>query len=157
MTELELVISKMKLAIKECEIHVARANYALSECAFSFPIDKKNYENLNEKDIQALDQFIYRYTKLQDKIGSSLIKNTAYILDYSYENKTFIDILNLLEKHGIIKSANEWNILRALRNSLSHEYETDSMRQIEIINEARESYNILLNTFENIKSLVEKI
>lgn len=42
------------------------------------------------------------------------------------------------------------DILRTLRNSLSHEYETDIERQIEIINEARESYRTLTCTLYNI-------
>lgn len=165
-----LVIKEIEASIKECNIHKKRADYALFHIKDMFPLTVEKYENLIENEeaimddvyknkpnikyssIEYFDQFLYRYAKLQDKIGSSMIKNLANLLEYHLEIMTFIDYLNIAEKHSIIESVISWEELRGVRNSISHEYNDDTVYQVETLNKIYNSYTILVNVFENIKN-----
>ncbi len=141
-------------SIAECEIHLSHIDEAVHDLQSSLPMTEDMYEHLNKNDIRILDQLIYRYTKFQDKMGSSLIKNIAVYLEGDNRKRTFIDMLNILEKHEIIESVQEWDKLRELLNTLTHEYDKDTSRQIEIINEVVASLTDLKKVFITIKSIV---
>ena len=61
-----------------------------------------------------------------------------------------IDILNLLEKLGIIKDTKEWDLLREIRNSLAHEYPFDIDERVANIKIAIDRYEILKKIYLNI-------
>ncbi len=62
------------------------------------PLDRQKYEQLTEDEIEHIDQFLFRFAKLQDAMGQKLFKNIMLFLDEEIENKPFIDILNRMEK-----------------------------------------------------------
>ena len=53
---------------------------------------------LTESEVEHIDQFIFRFTKLQDAMRKRLIPITYQILEPEKEEASFIDILNKLEK-----------------------------------------------------------
>jgi len=72
--------------------------------------------------IKTIDAFVYRFVKLQDYMGQKLFKNFLKSLGEDYDSLSFLDILDKLEKLGIIPKADEWIQIRKLRNKLTHEY-----------------------------------
>lgn len=72
--------------------------------------------------IKTIDAFVYRFVKLQDYMGQKLFKNLLKSLGEDYDSLSFLDILDKLEKLGIIPKADEWIQIRTLRNKLTHEY-----------------------------------
>jgi hypothetical protein len=64
-------------------------------------------------------------------------------------DKAFIDILNRLEKLGILDSAFSWVQLRKIRNDIAHEYPASLIERIEGI-------NFLFNNLESSKQIIEK-
>jgi len=72
--------------------------------------------------IKTIDAFVYRFVKLQDYMGQKLFKNLLKSLGEDYDSLSFLDILDKLEKLGIIPKADEWIQIRKLRNKLTHEY-----------------------------------
>lgn len=73
--------------------------------------EKKLIENLNidnKEDIKLIDSFVYRFSFLQDYIGQNLFKNFLIETGDYMENMSFIDILDKLEKIGIIENVDEW-------------------------------------------------
>lgn len=145
-----MLIARIKDAVAECEIHIKRISEALSKLEKYLPLTEDIYNNLTSDDIQALDQFIYRYTKLQDKIGSSILKNLVYLLEYSDNTRTFIDMLNILEKNNIIASANKWKDFRDLRNRLTHEYINHTDLQVKLLNDVYDAYLYIQKEFTHI-------
>ncbi len=150
----DIIIPRIQKSISECDIHIKRIGEALAKIEQYFPITKDVYYKFSIDDIGALDQFVYRYTKLQDKIGSSLLKNVVCLVEYTDNTATFIDILNMLEKHSIIESTERWNMFRSLRNRLTHEYTSDVDLQINLLNDVYNSYWYILKDFENIKKFI---
>ncbi|RKX88923.1 MAG: hypothetical protein DRZ90_17630, partial [Spirochaetes bacterium] len=89
---------------------------------------------LTESEVEHIDQFIFRFTKLQDAMRKRLIPITYQILEPEKEEASFIDILNKLEKLKIIPAAEEWLEFRSLRNELSHEYPDQTEITVENLN-----------------------
>ncbi len=106
-------------------------------------LSPERYQQLSKDEIQDIDQYLYRFSKLQDAIGEKLFKLIISKYDELSEKRPFIDILNKLE---IINSAEDWRILRQIRNDLAHEYDDDPDRT-----------SNLLNTIYAKKPLIEAI
>ncbi len=115
------------------------------------PLNKEHYENLSEDEIEHIDQFLYRFSKLQDAMGQKLFKSILLLLDEKVENKPFIDILNRLEKLELLEDANIWRELRDDRNELAHNYEDDPEEASLIINKLFFKKDILIQIYNNIK------
>jgi hypothetical protein len=71
--------------------------------------------------LRVLDQLLFRFTKLQDAMGTRLVPATLAALSEPFEDWPMIDRLNRLEKLGFL-DADAWLRWRQIRNQLSHEY-----------------------------------
>jgi len=145
---------KQEKIINECEKHLQRLQYAKNELKNIFPLTQEAYKNLSGEDVQAIDQFIYRFSKLQDTIGEKLIKIVFSLYEENIEKFTFIDILNRLEKAEIL-TVQEWKELRDIRNELSHNYEDEPMESTIILNKIYEKEKILEIIYQNIKNVLK--
>jgi hypothetical protein len=125
---IDLVQHRIKTAIKECEAHVARLEGAATRLTDRFPLTEAALKDLPDEAVTVLDQFIYRFTKLQDAIGTRLFPAMAIAVIGDEEPRPFLDVLNRLEKTGALTSMETWQSLRVLRNNLAHEY-PDSVAQ----------------------------
>ncbi len=152
---LDLKKLKQEKVINECEKHLQRLHYAKNELKDLFPLTQQSYQNLTQEDVQALDQFIYRFSKLQDTIGEKLIKIAFSLYEDNIEKFTFIDILNRLEKAEIL-TAQEWKELRDIRNELSHNYEDEPMQSAMILNKIYEKEEALESIYLNIKNVLNE-
>ena len=88
-----LVAVKIKQLVSECELHQKRIQHALEKLKNFMPLDAENYKTLNDEQVEALDQFLFRFAKLQDAIGQRLF---TYILEAQEEpvkNLSFLDKL----------------------------------------------------------------
>ena len=74
--------------------------------------------------LRILDQLLFRFTKLQDVMGSRLVPATLAALAEPYEDWAMIDRLNRLEKLGFVRT-DDWLSWRETRNRLAHEYPDD--------------------------------
>jgi len=118
----ELLENKLRETFETCEIHLNRLIFANSKVSKFLPLTLDSYSSLAEDTISFIDQFIYRFSKLQDTIGTRLFPFLLEALAEPTENKAFIDLLNRLERLGVIDSAQSWVELRKIRNDMAHEY-----------------------------------
>ncbi|HET8837563.1 MAG TPA: hypothetical protein VFM82_01050 [Flavobacteriaceae bacterium] len=139
-----------KSILEECKMHLARMEYAYSKISFLIPLNGKKIEGLSQEEITHIDQYIFRFSKLQVAIGQKLFKAVLSILGEPVENKAFIDIFNRLEQLGIIENHVLWQELRIIRNEASHEYGEDS-------HELAEKLTALLNAKDSLKNYLESI
>lgn len=154
----ELLENMLRETFETCDIHMKRMVFAKSKVVSYLPVSVESYFNLTEEAIGFFDQFIYRFSKLQDVIGSRLFPYLLNALAETTEDKAFIDILNRLERLGVIDSAPAWLELRRIRNDIAHEYPS-------LLEERLEGTNVLfdeLETFQEIlvncrRILLEKI
>lgn len=71
----DLAETKMKKLIVECDKHQYRINSAYSKIACKLPLTEQSYTHLTDEDIEHIDQFVFRFSKLQDAIGQRLFKS----------------------------------------------------------------------------------
>jgi hypothetical protein len=123
---------------EELEIHFKRIDALLPELKSYMPFKETDFDD-SEK-IKTIDSFIYRFTKIQDRMGEKFF---PLILSELYEYKrtmALIDILHRLEKLELLPSSDIWIEYRKLRNTLTHEYPDNEDEIIEAINLSIEAY-----------------
>lgn len=147
----DIVIEKLEKIFYECDKHILRINSASKKMSVIFPLSKEKYINLTDEEIEPIDQFLFRFAKLQDAIGQKLFKIILIFLNEDIDGKPFIDILNLMEKLNLLESAKEWKELRDDRNELSHNYEDEPEEMSETINKLYDKKEILINIYQRIK------
>jgi hypothetical protein len=139
----------IKETFDTCALHLKRMDFAKSKVEPFIPLNIDNYFGLSDETIGFLDQYIFRFSKLQDLMGSRLFPLILEALAEPANEKPFIDILNRLKKLGILESAFNWIQLRKIRNDISHEYPASLVERIEGINH-------LFDKLEELKIIIEK-
>jgi hypothetical protein len=109
---------QIQMIIEECDLHSERLMDASNLVKSYFPLTIAQLNTLSKEQVSYLDQLIFRFSKLQDTIGSRLFPLIVATIDENSEKMTVIDKLNRLEKAEILPSVKEWQEMR----NLTHEY-----------------------------------
>ena len=125
---------KVESALLEGEAHRLRLVSGTGKLMPFLPLASGSLEGLADETVSYPDQFIYRFTKLQDAMGTRLFPALVCMITGSDAPRPFLDILNQLEKVGIISSSETWQTLRALRHNLAHEYPDSSEQCVATLN-----------------------
>jgi len=121
-------------ALRQCDRHAGRMRSAIERIAF--PLDGQQLADDNEALITLIDQFVFRFIKLQDTLGEHVLRPFCLeVLLEPVEDSSLADILNLLERRGYL-AADDWRSQRAMRNILTHEYPEQVTWQAETLNRA---------------------
>ena len=146
---------RMQDAWRECERNIYHLCRALTSLESILPMTGEKFEHLTDAQVQSVDQFILRFTKLQDTMGNRLFPAILQYLQEQYEERPMLDKLNRLEKLGYIQSAEAWQNIRNTRNKFAHDYPDDWERNAALINVASEAaadmYNILVKIEAKLK------
>ncbi len=120
--------------LNQCLKHNIRIEKAFNKIKKILPLSADKYANLSDDDIEAIDQYLFRFAKLQDAIEKKVFP--LIISDYvdDISGLTFIDILNRLEKIGILENADKWKNLRTIRQDISHQYDDEPVEMAQALN-----------------------
>lgn len=125
----------LNVALSQCERHADIIHDALSQ--MPFPLTAEQLFQAPPDLIRLLDQFVLRFIKLQDTLGTHVLRQFAVrILAEPVEDLAFIDVLNLLERRGYLM-VDQWALQRSTRNILTHEYPDDPLRQAQALSAAQ--------------------
>ena len=114
-------IAALQHAHANCRIHGDALGEALADLHQSSLV-AENLASLAKEDRRLLDQFAYRYTRLQDDMGARLMPAGLRALGEEISALPVLDRLNRLEQLGWLPSAEEWASLRRIRNEFAHDY-----------------------------------
>lgn len=153
--ELNILDLRIQRVLNECDKHLLRINDAYQDMQSFMLLTAEKYKHLTKDEIQDIDQYLYRFTKLQDAMGEKLFKLIISKYEENPERLSFIDILNKLEKLQIIPSAKDWKILRQIRNDLTHEYEDDPDEIAGLLNNIYAKKPLIENIYLKMKAFVE--
>ena len=79
--------------------------------------------SLEDEGVAVLDQFLFRFLRLQDCLGVKLLRPyLVEVLREPLDDRPFRDCLDRLERLGVISSAERWEEIRRLRNVVTHDY-----------------------------------
>ena len=125
---------KLTETLAICDLHHQRMIFAYESIEKYFPLTEINFSQISQIELALFDQLIYRFSKLQDSMGSRLFKQVLEVLEEDISGLPFIDILYKLEKLNLLDNAKDWIVLRQTRNTVSHEYPFYKEIQIEELN-----------------------
>lgn len=107
--------------LTECDRHLLALREAIGRCPQ--PLTVEHFAGRDAALIATLDQFAYRFSKLQDVMSAQVFRRYAVDrLKEPVEDRPIIDILNLLERYGDLPSVTRWQEIREVRNQITHEY-----------------------------------
>jgi hypothetical protein len=125
---------KLTETLAICDLHHQRMMFAWESIEKYFPLTGIILSRISPIELALFDQLIYRFSKLQDSMGSRLFKQLLEALEEDISGIPFIDILYKLEKLNLLDDAKDWVALRQIRNTISHEYPFLKEVQMEELN-----------------------
>lgn len=144
--------------------HMAGLLEAIERCVYflyassqtiQWPLQGR-YLALNKKNtklFEALAAINERFAKLQDTLGAAM----RHSLVLSGEQAdSFIKVLAIFEKTGVIQSIEAWQVARAVRNLAAHDYETDYELVAEHFNALRAQQDALFGTARRFLSYAQE-
>jgi hypothetical protein len=117
--------ARLDQALRECDRHALRIREASARLAGVFPLTAAGWTHLTSASVEHIDQLVYRFAKLQDTLGRKVFPRLLTWLGEDVQDLPFLDLLDRLERLGIVSSADAWQELRETRNVLAHDYEED--------------------------------
>ena len=144
MNKKQELLERLQREFTICDRHNLRIEEALSGLRSVLPLSVETYADLNTEEIRCLDQFIFRFSKLQDAMGAKIFR---YVLEYLDDNCRS-------ELYHFIDSANEWNYIRELRNSIAHDYPLWENDIVDSLNALVAKVPVLQGIYEKLKTVV---
>ncbi len=130
-------------AIKEGSSHLEKLRDSDHYLQRHRPFTATKIETIDKETVLHLDQFIYRFTKLQDSMARRLLPSLYVLLEADTEPRPFLDVLRRLEQLEIITSVETWQRFRNLRNNLAHDYPENLQQTADTLNELLETWRDL--------------
>ena len=143
-------MNRIKTYLEEADIHINRLKKVLNYIPYPF---EEKY--LDDEMLDKLDVLAFRFSKLQSLGGEKLFREYLGFF-YEIEGKSFLELLKLLEKEGII-DIDTWGEFRKVRNFISHDYPLINREKVEAINFLIENADKIFKIIKNIKSRVNEI
>lgn len=147
----EVLALRLQDAWCECERNAYHLCQALALLDPIMPITGDRYTQLTDDEVRVMDQFIFRFTKLQDAMGNHLFPAILNYLQEPYEDRPMLDKLNRLEKLAYIASTEAWQGIRSTRNKFSHDYPDDAEKNAALINIASEASELMCHILASIE------
>ncbi len=141
--------------IYECNKHIEKLNDAREYLQNIIPLTLETYSNIDKIQSSFIDQLNFRFSKLQDTIGESILKGLLIKSKENVEKMTFLDILNRLEKLEILDKA-RWLELREVRNEIAHEYSFNQNEVVENINLIYEKTDDLISIYNDVYKFIRE-
>lgn len=135
----------------EIDIHIRIIDAILPDIKSWLPLNSNSFENIDI--VKTIDSFIYRFSKIQDKMGDKLFPAILQLLQEYKTNMPLIDVLNKLERLELINSTDEWIDFRKLRNNLTHDYPDNENEIIEALNLAIDVYYKMIDIYKKLISI----
>ena len=140
-------------ALTACAQHSAVLSDALTDLEQT-RLSAADLDHLSKEVRRLLDQFAYRYTRLQDDMGARLFPAALRALGEDVGPMPMLDRLARLEQLGWLPSADEWLELRRIRNEFAHEYPEEAEERFLRLQMAIRSASRAMSLYEAMRTLV---
>ncbi len=114
-----------------------------------FPLSPNTLENLDDESLERLDAFRVRYAQLQDLLANKLFRSLLHLEEEKIGS--MLDVLNAMEKRGIIVSFEDWKTLRELCNTFMHDYPDQVELRAEALTQAHKKADELCSVLKRIR------
>ncbi len=151
------VASRFAEAWHQCTRHMHHLQHPLAALAPYLPASPEFVSAMDDEQVQDWDQFILRFTKLQDAMGARLFPAVLAYLQEPYEDRPMLDKLHRLEQLGYLVDIESWGLLRAIRNRFAHDYPEDDALKAAYLNEAVESVPVIHALLDRIAPIAMQV
>ena len=138
-----------------CQGHLDALHDALSDMQ-QRALSSSECEHLSKADRRLLDQFAYRYTRLQDDMGARLMPAILRALGEDVTAMPAFDRFSRLEQLGWLPSADEWNVLRQIRNQFAHDYPESPKERFDRLQAAIRASQQLIDVIAKVESRIHQ-
>jgi len=142
MTEHLSLIGKQLAHLKRMSEYL---EYSTHRVELILPI--KNWQTLNMEQHETLAAFRVRFSEFQEHLGKTM---RAIAIEEEIDVERFGAVLSFMEKLNIIDSADQWKLIRELRNAVNHEYEEDAERLTQFFAEMLKAAPALFITYQRL-------
>jgi hypothetical protein len=143
-------------ALEQCDTHAQALSEALEDLKPNEKVILSQLENLDKTTRRILDQFAYRFTRLQDNMGNKLLPAILNNMAEDTQSMAAIDRFNRLEQLKWLESSEEWLELRRVRNEFTHDYPEQSSDRSSKLSEAIRVAYRLLEIFNEISTRIQR-
>ena len=150
------IYKKLELHLEESAIHIGRLLDVLNVLEKLYPLNSTVLETMSTENKDKLDVLAFRFSKLQDLLGTKIFREYLSVLQYPVEDKNFLELLKELDKEKII-NIDIWSEFRGVRNSISHDYPFEEDEKLEAINYLIKNVTYLIDITKTIKANLETI
>lgn len=157
MADLSTAPVTLQSALQECDSHVHRLERSSGLLAAFFPLTRTALEQAQDQQIEHIDQFIYRFMKLQDSLGTRLLPSLYTILEQNTQPRPFLDILNRLEQLEVLPSVADWQFFRNLRNNFAHDYPETIDQTVLTLNTLHSHWPRLRQFYQHIRAAAQRV
>jgi len=144
-----------KEKLYECDRHCQKIADAKEYLAPIIPLDIQKYQDIDKISSSFIDQLIFRFSKLQDTIGESILKSILLMSQEDVKKMTFLDMLNRFEELELLDK-NQWLRLRELRNDIAHEYSFNQAEVVDTINLIYQKSDELIEIYRSILKFINE-
>jgi hypothetical protein len=116
----------------------------------------KNYEKLPNLEKFAINALVFRFSKLQDLLGSKIFRTYLEFNKFDTQDKSFLELLREIEKEGIV-DIDTWDEFRKIRNSIAHEYPGEEEETLEALELLIEKTHLLIQISEKLMDRYNEI
>ncbi|MDP2851283.1 MAG: hypothetical protein Q8O20_09465 [Sulfuricurvum sp.] len=104
------------------------------------PLTMEKLASLSDAEMEVMDAYIFRYGSLVSNIQDAIFKSIGEIEREPILTMSNRDKTNLMERLGVLPSADEFSSIAIIRNRLMHDYPEEMQKHLDrmnfIINEA---------------------
>ncbi len=147
----ETTAATVESSIKECESHLSKCRRALGLLDHLIPLTPEKFKALDEDEVEHIDQLIYRFTKMQDSMGTRLLPSLYSYIENDDSPKPFLNIISRLEQLSVLSDAEEWQFFRNLRNNLAHDYPESIGQTVETLNTLHDDFDSFAEMYEKVR------
>jgi len=132
-----------------------RLSSSLRRLTNDFPLSGASLLCADDDLQDKIDAFRVRFADLQDCVGNKLFRNLLKLEDES--PISMVDVLNMMEKRGVIESPEQWRLLREVRNAFAHDYPESENERAAALNGAWQQSANLLSILTNLRQYLAGI
>ena len=70
----QILIERLQRLFKECDMYIYRIKQVKKKMEPFMPLNQERYKNLTDDAVEHIDQFLFRFGKLQDAMGQKLFR-----------------------------------------------------------------------------------
>jgi uncharacterized protein YutE (UPF0331/DUF86 family) len=145
----------LKRALAAMDGCTRRLEHSRAKLQTRFPLEPQQLAHLTPQDEEAIDALLKRFEQLVATIQDQAFKGIALAEAEDLRAMSRRDVTELMEKLGVLPSAQAFRDLVVVRNRLAHTYPDDPDRQAAILNAAYTGTLDLLATARHISRFVE--